>query len=180
VTDNGVIIKVEDLKKHYNGGEVKALDGVNCEINKGEVVVIIGPSGSGKSTFLRSLNLLEIPTNGEIIFNGTDITAPKTNINKHRQKMGMVFQHFNLFPNMTVLKNMTSAPVTILKKSKEEAEKKAKETAETLAEVKQLLESGKTWSEMWMTFGQARYNYDEHFLEVSNYAMTHKIGGKGK
>ena len=126
MSDNA-FIKVTDLKKHYNRGEVKALDGVNCEINKGEVVVIIGPSGSGKSTFLRSLNLLEIPTNGEIIFNGTDITAPKTNINKHRQKMGMVFQHFNLFPNMTVLKNMTSAPVTILKKSKEEAEKKALE-----------------------------------------------------
>ncbi|MEE1503140.1 MAG: amino acid ABC transporter ATP-binding protein [Acutalibacteraceae bacterium] len=126
MSDNA-FIKVTDLKKHYNGGEVKALDGVNCEINKGEVVVIIGPSGSGKSTFLRSLNLLEIPTNGEIIFNGTDITAPKTNINKHRQKMGMVFQHFNLFPNMTVLKNMTSAPVTILKKSKDEAEKKALE-----------------------------------------------------
>ena len=126
MSDNA-FIKVTDLKKHYNGGEVKALDGVNCEINKGEVVVIIGPSGSGKSTFLRSLNLLEIPTNGEIIFNGTDITAPKTNINKHRQKMGMVFQHINLFPNMTVLKNMTSAPVTILKKSKEEAEKKALE-----------------------------------------------------
>ena len=126
MSDNA-FIKVRDLKKHYNGGEVKALDGVNCEINKGEVVVIIGPSGSGKSTFLRSLNLLEIPTNGEIIFNGTDITAPKTNINKHRQKMGMVFQHFNLFPNMTVLKNMTSAPVTILKKSKEESEKKALE-----------------------------------------------------
>ena len=126
MSDNA-FIKVTDLKKHYNGGEVKALDGVNCEINKGEVVVIIGPSGSGKSTFLRSLNLLEIPTNGEIIFNGTDITAPKTNINKHRQKMGMVFQHFNLFPNMTVLKNMTSAPVTILKKSKEESEKKALE-----------------------------------------------------
>ena len=126
MSDNA-FIKVTDLKKHYNGGEVKALDGVNCEINKGEVVVIIGPSGSGKSTFLRSLNLLEIPTNGEIIFNGTDITAPKTNINKHRQKMGMVFRHFNLFPNMTVLKNMTSAPVTILKKSKEEAEKKALE-----------------------------------------------------
>ena len=126
MSDNA-FIKVTDLKKHYNGGEVKALDGVNCQINKGEVVVIIGPSGSGKSTFLRSLNLLEIPTNGEIVFNGTDITAPKTNINKHRQKMGMVFQHFNLFPNMTVLKNMTSAPVTILKKSKEEAEKKALE-----------------------------------------------------
>lgn len=126
MSDN-TLIKVTDLKKHYNGGEVKALDGVNCEINKGEVVVIIGPSGSGKSTFLRSLNLLEIPTNGEIIFNGTDITAPKTNINKHRQKMGMVFQHFNLFPNMTVLKNMTCAPITILKKSKEDAEKKALE-----------------------------------------------------
>lgn len=121
------LIKVADLKKHYNGGEVKALDGVNCEIEKGEVVVVIGPSGSGKSTFLRSLNLLEIPTKGTIIFNGTDITAPKTNINKHRQKMGMVFQHFNLFPNMTVLKNMTCAPVSILGKSKEEAEKRALE-----------------------------------------------------
>ena len=121
------LIKVTDLKKHYNGGDVKALDGVNCEITKGEVVVVIGPSGSGKSTFLRSLNLLEIPTNGSIIFNGTDITAPKTNINKHRQKMGMVFQHFNLFPNMTVLKNMTCAPVSILGKSKEEAEKRALE-----------------------------------------------------
>ncbi|MBO5463427.1 MAG: amino acid ABC transporter ATP-binding protein [Clostridia bacterium] len=121
------MIKVVELKKHYTGGAVKALDGVNCEIQKGEVVVVIGPSGSGKSTFLRSLNLLEIPTGGQILFNGTDITAPKTNINKHRQKMGMVFQHFNLFPNMTVLKNMTCAPVTILKKSKEEAEKKALE-----------------------------------------------------
>ena len=121
------LIKVTDLKKHYNGGDVKALGGVSCEIEKGEVVVVIGPSGSGKSTFLRSLNLLEIPTKGTIIFNGTDITAPKTNINKHRQKMGMVFQHFNLFPNMTVLKNMTCAPVSILGKSKEEAEKKALE-----------------------------------------------------
>ncbi len=125
--NDNAFIKVTDLKKHYNGGDVKALDGVNCEIKKGEVVVIIGPSGSGKSTFLRSLNLLEIPTNGSIVFNGNDITAPKTNINKHRQKMGMVFQHFNLFPNMTVLKNMTCAPVSILGKSKEDAEKKALE-----------------------------------------------------
>lgn len=125
--NDNAFIKVVELKKHYTGGSVKALDGVNCEIQKGEVVVVIGPSGSGKSTFLRSLNLLEIPTGGQILFNGTDITAPKTNINKHRQKMGMVFQHFNLFPNMTVLKNMTCAPVTILKKSKEEAEKKALE-----------------------------------------------------
>ena len=126
MSDNA-FIKVRDLKKHYNGGEVKALDGVNCEIEKGEVVVVIGPSGSGKSTFLRSLNLLEIPTGGQIIFNGADITNPKTNINKHRQKMGMVFQHFNLFPNMTILGNMTSAPIKILKKSKKEAEEKALE-----------------------------------------------------
>ena len=107
MTDNKVLIKVENLKKHYTGGSVKALDGINCEIKKGEVVVIVGPSGSGKSTLLRSLNLLEIPTSGKIYFDGTDITDKKTNINTHRQRMGMVFQHFNLFPNMNVLKNMT-------------------------------------------------------------------------
>lgn len=126
MTDN-VLIKVEDLKKHYNGGDVKALDGINCEIQKGEVVVIVGPSGSGKSTLLRSLNLLEIPTSGRIFFEGVDITDKKVNINQHRQKMGMVFQHFNLFSNMTVLKNMTKAPMTLLKMSKEEAEAKALE-----------------------------------------------------
>ena len=126
MTDN-VLIKVENLKKHYTGGVVKALDGVNCEIKKGEVVVIVGPSGSGKSTFLRSLNLLEIPTSGKIFFDETDITDKKTNINTHRQRMGMVFQHFNLFPNMNVLKNMTKAPMTLLGKSKEEAESKALE-----------------------------------------------------
>ncbi len=126
MTDN-VLIKVENLKKHYTGGVVKALDGIDCEIKKGEVVVIVGPSGSGKSTFLRSLNLLEIPTSGKIYFDGTDITAKKTNINTHRQRMGMVFQHFNLFPNMNVLKNMTKAPVTLLKKDKNEAEKQALE-----------------------------------------------------
>ncbi len=126
MTDN-VLIKVENLKKHYTGGVVKALDGINCEIKKGEVVVIVGPSGSGKSTFLRSLNLLEIPTSGKIFFDGTDITDKKTNINHHRQRMGMVFQHFNLFPNMNVLKNMTKAPMTLLGKSKEEAESKALE-----------------------------------------------------
>ncbi len=126
MTDN-VLIKVEDLKKHYNGGNVKALDGINCEIQKGEVVVIVGPSGSGKSTLLRSLNLLEIPTSGRIFFEGVDITDKKVNINQHRQKMGMVFQHFNLFSNMTVLKNMTKAPMTLLKMSKEEAEAKALE-----------------------------------------------------
>ena len=126
MTDN-VLIKVEDLKKHYTGGAVKALDGINCEIKKGEVVVIVGPSGSGKSTLLRSLNLLEIPTSGKIYFDGVDITAKKTNINVHRQRMGMVFQHFNLFPNMNVLKNMTKAPMTLLGKSKDDAEGKALE-----------------------------------------------------
>ncbi len=126
MTDN-VLIKVENLKKHYNGGAVKALDGINCEIKKGEVVVIVGPSGSGKSTLLRSLNLLEIPTSGTINFEGVDITDKKTNINTHRQRMGMVFQHFNLFPNMNVLKNMTKAPITLLKKNKNEAEAKALE-----------------------------------------------------
>lgn len=126
MTDN-VLIKVNDLKKHYNGGAVKALDGIDCEIKKGEVVVIIGPSGSGKSTFLRSLNLLEIPTSGQIYFEGTVITAKKVNINAHRQKMGMVFQHFNLFPNMTVLKNMTLAPVKLLGKQNAEAKEKALE-----------------------------------------------------
>ena len=129
VNDN-VLIHVEGLKKHYLGGKVKALDGIDCDIHKGEVLVIIGPSGSGKSTFLRSLNLLEIPTGGKIVFDGQDITDPKTNINLHRRKMGMVFQHFNLFPNMTVLKNMTIAPVQLLKKSKQDAEKKALELLE--------------------------------------------------
>ena len=121
-----LLIKVNDLKKHYKEGTIHALDGVDMEINRGEVIVIIGPSGSGKSTFLRSLNLLELPTSGEILFEGVDINAPHVNINKHRQKMGMVFQHFNLFPNMTVLKNMTLGPRKLLGKSKEEAEEKAK------------------------------------------------------
>ncbi|MBQ2318826.1 MAG: amino acid ABC transporter ATP-binding protein [Clostridia bacterium] len=121
------MIKVDGLKKHYNGGAVKALDGINCDIKSGEVVVIIGPSGSGKSTFLRSLNLLETPTEGSIVFDGVNITDPKTNINLHRRKMGMVFQHFNLFPHMTILRNMTLAPTKLLKISKADAEKKALE-----------------------------------------------------
>ena len=120
------LIKIEQLKKYYNNGEIKALDGIDLTIEKGEVVVIIGPSGSGKSTFLCSMNLLELPTDGTIIFEGVDITAPKTDINKHRQKMGMVFQHFNLFPNMNILKNMTIAPMKLLKTPKDEAESKAK------------------------------------------------------
>ncbi len=119
------LIDVQGLKKYYNGEEVKALDGIDLEIDKGEVVVIIGPSGSGKSTMLRSLNLLEIPTGGKILFDGEDLANPKIDINKHRQKMGMVFQHFNLFPNMNVLKNLTIAPTKLLGKSKEEAEKTA-------------------------------------------------------
>lgn len=119
------LIEVKDLKKYYNGGAIKALNGITTGIKQGEVVVVIGPSGSGKSTFLRSLNLLEVPTSGSITFEGKEITDPKTNINLHRQKMGMVFQHFNLFPHMTVLKNMTLAPIKLLKKTQEEAEKDA-------------------------------------------------------
>jgi len=124
VSDN-VIIRAHDVKKYFKGEEIKALDGVSMDIERGEVVVVIGPSGSGKSTFLRCLNLLEVPTEGEILFNGVEITDKKVNINIHRQKMGMVFQHFNLFPHMTILKNLTLAPIQLLKKSKEEAEAKA-------------------------------------------------------
>ena len=120
-----VIISVKDLKKHYGGGDIKALDGITTDIHKGEVVVVIGPSGSGKSTFLRSLNLLERPTSGTITFHGTDITSKETDINKLRQKMGMVFQHFNLFPHLTIMKNMTLGPIKLLGLSKAEAEKKA-------------------------------------------------------
>ena len=123
--NGNALISVTDLKKYYKGDRIKALDGVSAEIDKGEVVVVIGPSGSGKSTFLRCLNLLEIPTAGQILFNGVDITDPKTNIDLHRQKMGMVFQHFNLFPHMTVLGNMTVAPIQLLGKSKAEAEEQA-------------------------------------------------------
>ena len=123
--DNDIIISVKDLKKYYNGGEVKALDGVTTDIRKGEVVVVIGPSGSGKSTFLRSLNLLERPTGGTITFEGNDIMAPSTDINKLRQKMGMVFQHFNLLPHLTILRNMTIAPMKLNGLSKEVANAKA-------------------------------------------------------
>ena len=123
---NEVIISVQGLTKHFNGGDLQALRGVNADIHRGEVLVVIGPSGSGKSTFLRCLNLLELPTAGTITFEGVDITDPQVNINIHRQKMGMVFQHFNLFPHMTVLRNMTIAPIQLLKMSKEEAEKKAR------------------------------------------------------
>ena len=119
------LIRVENLQKHFERGAIKALDGVSTEIRRGEVVVVIGPSGSGKSTFLRCLNLLELPTGGTISFEGVDITDPSCNINLHRQKMGMVFQHFNLFPHMTILRNMTLAPMKLLKKSQAEAEDKA-------------------------------------------------------
>ena len=123
---NESIIQVRNLQKVFkNANEIRALDGVSTDIKKGEVVVVIGPSGSGKSTFLRCLNLLEVPTGGTVTFEGVDITDPKVNINIHRQKMGMVFQHFNLFPNMTILRNMTVAPIELRKKSKEDAEKLA-------------------------------------------------------
>ncbi|MBO7563808.1 MAG: amino acid ABC transporter ATP-binding protein [Clostridiales bacterium] len=122
-----VLISVKDLAKHYKNkaGEIHALDGITTDIKKGEVLVIIGPSGSGKSTFLRSLNLLERPTGGTITFEGQDVMSPKNDINKLRQKMGMVFQHFNLFPHLTIMDNMTLAPRKLLKMSQDEAEKKA-------------------------------------------------------
>ena len=124
------IISVRDLEKHFNAGAVHALNGVTVDIGKSEVLVVIGPSGSGKSTFLRCLNLLERPTGGTVTFEGTDITAPRTNINLCRRRMGMVFQHFNLFPHMTVLKNLTLGPVQLLKKSQADADKKAMQLLE--------------------------------------------------
>ena len=117
------IIRVYGLKKSF--GDLQVLRGINTEVDRGEVVVVIGPSGSGKSTFLRCLNLLETPTAGSIYVDGAEITDPKCDINLHRQKMGMVFQHFNLFNNMTILRNMTLAPMTLLKKSREDAEAQA-------------------------------------------------------
>ena len=122
---NDKIIQVKDLKKYYKKGVIKALDGVTVDINRGDVMVVIGPSGSGKSTLLRSLNLLEEPTSGSIIFENVDITNKKIDINKHRQKMGMVFQHFNLFPHKTILENMILAPVEVKKVPVEEAKAKA-------------------------------------------------------
>ena len=119
------LIEVKDLKKYYNGGEVKALDGISVDICKGDVIAVIGPSGGGKSTFLRSLNLLEKPTSGSILFDGVDITGKKVDLPLHRQKMGMVFQHFNLFPHKTILQNLTMAPIRIRKMPKAEAEEKA-------------------------------------------------------
>ncbi len=125
-----VLIEVKGLSKAFNGGSFVALKSVDAQIRRGEVVVVIGPSGSGKSTFLRCLNLLERPTAGQIIFDGVDIADASVNINLHRQRMGMVFQHFNLFPNMTVLRNLTLAPVKLLHKSKADAERKARELLE--------------------------------------------------
>jgi len=120
-----VLIQTDSLEKFFKGGSIIALDGISTQVCRGEVVVVIGPSGSGKSTFLRCLNLLETPTGGTVTFEGVDITDPNVNINEHRQKMGMVFQHFNLFPHMNVIKNMTIAPMTLLGQSKDEAVKKA-------------------------------------------------------
>ena len=119
------LIEVKNLKKYYNGGEVKALDGISVDICKGDVIAVIGPSGGGKSTFLRSLNLLEKPTSGSIVFDGEEITGKKVDLPRHRQKMGMVFQHFNLFPHKTILQNLTMAPVHIKKLPKAEAAQKA-------------------------------------------------------
>ena len=125
-TSNNELIRVEHVVKEFDGGAVKALNDCNLSINRGEVVAIIGPSGSGKSTLLRCLNLLEVPTSGSVWFNGVDITDKKIDLDLHRRKMGMVFQHFNLFPNMTVLKNLTLAPVHLKLLSKAEADEKAR------------------------------------------------------
>ena len=125
MNDKGeILFEIKDLCKAFGSNLV--LDHINTEIRKGEVVVIVGPSGSGKSTFLRSLNLLEVPTSGTICFEGMNITDKKTDINKYRQKIGMVFQHFNLFPHKTILENLTLAPIKLLKKPKEEAEAEAR------------------------------------------------------
>ncbi len=128
IKNGETLIKVEGLQKNF--GKLHALNGVSEEIRKGEVVVVVGPSGSGKSTFLRSLNLLEEPSEGKIYFEGVDITDKKVDINRHRQKMGMVFQHFNLFPHKTILQNITLAPTKLLGMSKEEADKKGMELLE--------------------------------------------------
>ena len=128
--DNEALIKVTDLKKHFANGQIKALDGVTEDILAGEVVVIIGPSGSGKSTLLRCLNLLEMPTNGTVFFEGVNLLNHRVDINLLRQKMGMVFQHFNLFPHMTVLKNMTIGPIKLQGKTQEEAEHQAMQLLE--------------------------------------------------
>ena len=137
---NDKLIQVKNLKKYYNKGELHALDDVSIDINKGDVMVVIGPSGSGKSTMLRSLNLLEVPTGGSIYFGGVDITKKKStdengnvvkiNINHHRQKMGMVFQHFNLFPHKTIIDNMILAPVKVLGMNPAEAREKARKLLE--------------------------------------------------
>lgn len=126
IINGDVLIKVENLHKVYHN-KLHALDGITEEIRKGEVVVIVGPSGSGKSTFLRSLNLLEVPTTGQVYFEGVDITSKETDIDRHRQKMGMVFQHFNLFPHKTIMENITLAPIKLLKKGREDAENRAME-----------------------------------------------------
>ena len=131
-TSSKVLISVQHLVKEYNHGSVHALNDCNLEIKKGEVVAIIGPSGSGKSTLLRSLNLLEQPTSGAIFFDGADLAGKAVNIDLHRQKMGMVFQHFNLFPHKTVLQNITMAPVTLKKKTAAEAEAQAKSLLERI------------------------------------------------
>ncbi len=125
-TKGEVLIRVEDLHKVF-GDSLHALNGITTQIRRGEVVVVVGPSGSGKSTFLRSLNLLEVPSSGRIYFEDTDVTDKKVDINKHRQKMGMVFQHFNLFPHKTILQNITLAPIKLLKKNPKEAEERAME-----------------------------------------------------
>ena len=154
MSDKNVLIQVKDLKKAFGANQV--LDGITTDICQGEVVAIIGPSGSGKSTFLRSLNLLEIPTGGQILFEGTDITDPKVDINRHRQKIGMVFQQFNLFPHKTVKENIMLAPVELKLMTKEEASKKADE----------LLDKAERFRSYWGKEGGITVSGGEALLQI--------------
>ena len=156
--DNNVILEVKDLHKSF--GEQEVLKGISTEVNRGDVIAIIGPSGCGKSTFLRSLNLLETPTSGQILFEGTDLTDKSTDINVTRQKIGMVFQQFNLFPNMTILENIMLAPVKLNKMTKEEAEKKAME----------LLKPGEICSETYLVAGA--FDSKEEATNYMDYLKT--------
>ena len=175
MSDNGqekqVLFEIKQLCKSF--GPTKVLDHIDATIRQGEVVVIVGPSGSGKSTFLRSLNLLEMPTSGEILFEGKEITDPKSNLNQYRQKIGMVFQHFNLFANKTILENMTLAPIKVLKKSKAEAEKEA---MELLARVRARLRRRSEPVPLLSRMGPLELDRERHEVRVngSPVALTRK------
>ena len=172
MSDNNILLEVQGLEKAF--GDNKVLDGITTDIRQGEVVAVIGPSGSGKSTFLRSLNLLEVPTGGRILFEGTDITDPKVDINRHRQKIGMVFQQFNLFPNMTVKENIMLAPVKLKLMSQSEASKKADEL---LARVG-LPEKADTYPEMLSGGQKQAMNPDVMLFDEPTSALDPEMVGE--